>query len=140
MPTKDQKYVAHSEATYLITGGTGGIGRSIARWLPSQGAKNIVLASRSGISQPSTRELIDELKEHAVEVVVYTCDIGESSQVEKMVNYIRARMPPIRGVIHGAMVIQVSHVHFLVHNSNTEQRCACRTSYLRKLVSTTGMR
>ena len=110
MPTIDQKEVAHSGATYLITGGTGGIGRSITRWLPSQGAKKIVLASRSGIRQSSTRELIDELKEHGVEVVVYTCDVGEPSQVEEMVHYIQATMPPIRGVIHGAMVIQVSHI------------------------------
>ena len=70
MPTIEQKEVAHSEATYLITGGTGGVGRSIARWLPSQGDKKIVLASRSGTSKPSTRELIDELKQHGVEVVV----------------------------------------------------------------------
>lgn len=107
MPTIDQKDVARSDATYVITGGSGGLGRSITRWLSSQGAKKIVLASRSGLSQTSTRELIDELKEHGVEVVVYTCDIGEASQVEKMIHYIQATMPPIRGVIHGAMVIQV---------------------------------
>lgn len=111
MPTIDQRDVARSDATYLITGGTGGLGRSITRWLPSQGAKKIVLASRSGISQASTRELVDELKEHGVEIVVYTCDIGEASEVEKMIHYVQATMPPIRGVIHGAMVIQVSHAY-----------------------------
>ena len=130
--------MAHSEATCLITGDTGGVGCSIAEWLPSQGARTIVLASLSGIRQSSTRELIDELKEHRVEVVVYTCDVGEPFQVEKTVHYIRPRMPPIRGVIHGAMVIQVSHN--LVQTSNTDQSCAYRTSYARKLISTTGMR
>ena len=109
MPRKDHKPVARSDATYLITGGTGGLGRSITRWLASQGARNIVLASRSGMSQVSTRELVDDLKSKGVEVLVYACDIGVEEQVKKMVNYVHETMPPIRGVIHGAMILKVSH-------------------------------
>lgn len=108
MPTIDMKSVACPDATYLITGGTGGLGRSITRWLSSQGAKKIVLASRSGMGQISTRELVDELKGHGTEVVVYTCDIGDESQVKKKIHYVQETMPPIRGVLHGAMVIRVS--------------------------------
>ena len=109
MPTLDQKPVARPDATYLITGGTGGLGRSITRWLSSQGARNIVLASRSGMSQKTTRELVDELKGHGIEVIVYACDIGEEEQVNRMIEYVKETMPPIRGVLHGAMVNQVSH-------------------------------
>ena len=83
MPAIDQKDVVHSEATYLITSGTGGVGRPIDGWLPSQGLKTIALGSRSGISQSSTLELIDELKEHWVKVVVYTYDNDQVSQAEK---------------------------------------------------------
>ena len=113
MPTIDPKPVAHADATYLITGGTGGLGRSITRWLSTQGAKNIVLASRSGMSQASTRELVDELKGNGVEIMVYACDIGEDEQVKKMIDYVQEKMPPIRGVLHGAMVLQVRlHLHY----------------------------
>lgn len=107
MPTIDQRAVVLPNATYPLTGGTGGIGRSATRWLLSQGAKHIVLASRSGMSQISTRDLVEELKQNGVNVVVYACDIGEEEQVRNMVSFIHEAMPPIRGVLHGAMVIQV---------------------------------
>lgn len=109
MPTVDQKRVARPDATYIISGGTGGLGRSITRWLSTQGARNIVLASRSGMSQTSTCELVDELKGQGVKVIVYACDIGEEEQVAKAIKDIQETMPPIRGVLHGAMVNQVSH-------------------------------
>ena len=32
-----------SDATYLITGGTGGIGLNVAQWLSKQGARRLVL-------------------------------------------------------------------------------------------------
>ena len=59
------------------------------------------------MSQASTRELVDELKGNGVEVIVYACDIGEEEQVKKMIHYVQEKMPPIRGVLHGAMVLQV---------------------------------
>ena len=108
MSTPDRTPVTRPEASYLITGGTGGIGRSVTRWLALQGAKNIILASRSGMSQIGTRELVEELQAMGVEVLVYSCDIREEKQVSKMVSYVQETMPPICGVIHGAMVVQVS--------------------------------
>ena len=114
MPTIDDKAVARSDATYLITGGTGGLGRSITRWLASQGARNIVLASRSGMSQASTRELVEELKSRGIKVLVYVCDIGEEAEVKKMISLVQETMPSIRGVIHGAMILKVSSLPFQV--------------------------
>ncbi|KAI4116766.1 MAG: hypothetical protein LQ345_002869 [Seirophora villosa] len=104
MPRADPKVAVQPGATYLITGGTGGAGRSIARWLCSQGAKSILLASRSGLSQTRTRELVDELQSKGVGITVYTCDIGEEVQVKEMLVHAERTMPPIRGIIHGAMV------------------------------------
>ena len=60
------------------------------------------------MSQASTRELVDELKSNGVKVIVYACDIGEEEEVMKMVHYVQEKMPPVRGVLHGAMVLQVS--------------------------------
>lgn len=47
-----------TDATYLITGGTGGIGRSLARWMFAQGAGNVVLFGRSGSSRPEVAQLL----------------------------------------------------------------------------------
>ncbi|MGW4566982.1 KR domain-containing protein, partial [Streptomyces sp. NPDC004561] len=38
--------------TVLVTGGTGGVGRHLARWLAGAGALHLVLTSRSGPDAP----------------------------------------------------------------------------------------
>lgn len=99
---------ARSDATYLITGGTGGLGRSLTRWLAKEGAKNIVLASRSGATTDNVRELIGEMENSGTRVVVQACDIIIESDVKELLDDVAAQgLPPIAGVIHGAMVLQV---------------------------------
>ena len=58
------------------------------------------------MSQQTTRELVDELKSHGINVIVYACDIGEEEKVKKMIEFVQGTMPPIRGVLHGAMVLK----------------------------------
>ncbi|KAL8707059.1 MAG: hypothetical protein Q9225_007846 [Loekoesia sp. 1 TL-2023] len=105
-PGPSPKAIPNPNASYLITGGTGGLGRSITRWLAGQGAKNIILVSRSGMSQKGVPELIEELKALAVNVVAKQCDIADGSQLQSLVNECQQSMPPIRGVIHGAMALR----------------------------------
>ncbi|KAL8668446.1 MAG: hypothetical protein Q9168_006926, partial [Polycauliona sp. 1 TL-2023] len=96
-----------SDATYLITGGTGGIGRSLARWMAAEGAKSIILASRSGHTTEEVPLLVQELENIGTRVVVETCDITSERDVEQLISCPVARgLPPIAGVIHGAMVLQ----------------------------------
>ncbi|KAL8828179.1 MAG: hypothetical protein Q9191_002743, partial [Dirinaria sp. TL-2023a] len=106
MPAPLPKVSVSPHASYLITGGTGGLGRSITRWLAGQGAKHIVLASRSGLQQSGITELIDEVKCLGAHVVVKACDIADRSQVQSLVDECHQTMPPIRGVIHGAMALR----------------------------------
>lgn len=91
------------------------------------------------MSQTSTRELVDELKVHGVKVVVYTCDIGQEEQVTKMISYIQETMPPIRGVLHGAMVNQVSRCPPNCSKLKIK-RGVLRMFCSKKPVSMTGMR
>lgn len=65
------------DATYILTGGAGGLGRSMARWLVQQGAKNMVLASRRGRASHQVCELIAELETDTVKIVGYQCDVGK---------------------------------------------------------------
>ena len=103
----------HAEGSYLITGGTGGLGRSTAKWLVKQGARNIILASRSGAAQDNVRELIDELAKHGATIAVHKCDVADKGQLEALIKESAKTMPPIRGVIHGVMVLRVSiSIHF----------------------------
>ncbi|KAL9595199.1 MAG: hypothetical protein Q9219_006593 [cf. Caloplaca sp. 3 TL-2023] len=106
LPAPSAKAVDGRDVSYLVTGGTGGLGRSITRWLAREGAKHIVLASRSGMDQKGVPELVDELREMNVNVLVERCDVANHDQVKGLVEKCQATMPPIRGVIHGAMALR----------------------------------
>lgn len=83
---------------------------AFTRWLADQGAKFIILASRSGKADGKTRDLIEKLRVREVTVASYVCDVGVKDQVENLVREGLKQMPPIRGVIHGAMINQVSQL------------------------------
>ena len=51
----------------------------MTRWLAGQGARHVVLASRSGMSQKGVPELVEELKRQEVKVVVFKRDITDRS-------------------------------------------------------------
>ncbi|KAL8952236.1 MAG: hypothetical protein Q9222_001850 [Ikaeria aurantiellina] len=108
LPPPAPKAVADGAVSYLITGGTGGLGRSITRWLAGEGATNIILASRRGTDQAGVAELVGELSALKVNVRVERCDVANREQVETLVRNCRETMPPIRGVIHGAMALRDS--------------------------------
>ena len=97
-----------SDATYIIIGGTGGLGRSISRWMIKKGARNIVLLSRSGSTAGKVGELIEEAKTQDVHVAVQSCDVYDREQVSKLFAEGICNMPPVKGIIHAAMVLRVS--------------------------------
>jgi acyl transferase domain-containing protein/acyl carrier protein len=99
-PSVERLPVIRDDATYLVTGGLGGLGLSIARWMVSQGARHLVLMSRSDGSEVS-KEILDELKRSA-EVVVAKADASKREQVAKVIAAINGSMPPLRGVVHSA--------------------------------------
>ncbi|KAK3986584.1 putative polyketide synthase protein [Cladorrhinum sp. PSN332] len=112
-PTSNKATASKSlreDATYLIVGGTGGLGRSLAEWMVAQGGKNIVLLSRSGRVEGPLAELVRDLNQKAgANVLVRACDVGDRKSVQKLVVEIVADgLPPIRGVIQAGMVLRDS--------------------------------
>jgi len=71
------------------------------------GARNLIFANRSGLSRPEARETLQSLEERGAHVAVYECDVANESQVRQMTAKATLEMPPIRGVIQGAMVLRV---------------------------------
>lgn len=74
--------IFNTRSTYLITGGLGGVGLEIAKWMLSSGAKHLVLVSRRG--EESTTETIIKLKEHKVDVscvIIKSVDVGDNNKV-----------------------------------------------------------
>lgn len=96
------------DSTYIIIGGTGGLGRSITQWMIEKGARHIVLISRSGKATGNVAKLIEEAKLVEARVEVRPCDVSKKEQVDELVNRGISGMPTVRGVIHAAMVLDVS--------------------------------
>jgi NADPH:quinone reductase-like Zn-dependent oxidoreductase len=96
------------DSTYIIIGGTGGLGRSISQWMLAHGARNLVLASRSGRVDGAVADLINELQKAngKATITVEACDVANPRSVEALLIQCSQKLPPIRGCIHAAMVLR----------------------------------
>lgn len=95
-----------NNASYLLAGGLGGLGRSISRWMISKGARNLIYVSRSGASTPETIKFVDDLTAAGVRLQVLSCDITDEQKLCTSLSSTMKTMPPIRGVIQGAMILK----------------------------------
>jgi len=111
MPRRDNGVFLREDASYVLVGGSGGLGQAQALWMASAGAKNLILASRSGDKNQEVKDLIAELQGQGVNAVALACNVSKVEEVEALVEYARANMPPIRGLVHGGMVLRVSNPH-----------------------------
>ncbi|KAG6016048.1 Type I Iterative PKS [Claviceps pusilla] len=93
-----------TDATYLITGGTRGIGLNLAYWLTENGARNIVVLGRSGGSGSEVQKLLEKFQGTDVVVRALSCDIASREQLATVVESIRD-LPPVCGVIHSALLL-----------------------------------
>jgi acyl transferase domain-containing protein/acyl carrier protein len=93
-------------ATYLVTGGLGGFGLATARWLVDHGATSLALIGRRG---PVTEEAIAgiaEMERAGATVRPFAADVADANSLSSVLADVRATMPPLRGIIHAAAVIE----------------------------------
>ena len=93
-----------ADATYVVTGGAGGIGLEVAKRIAEQGGRHIVLMSRSGPREPALRD-IEQLRAGGITVVDARGDVSRSGDVYRVLDQVRRELPPLRGVFHAAMVL-----------------------------------
>ncbi|KAL9112718.1 MAG: hypothetical protein Q9227_003021 [Pyrenula ochraceoflavens] len=93
-----------TQATYVIAGGFGGIGRRIARWMTARGGRHILFLSRSGGSSNSARSLLSFLRANGVQVTAPRCDVSNRQQVVEVLHDCTVQMPPIKGCIQAVLV------------------------------------
>ena len=87
--------------TVLITGGTGGLGAHVARWLARSGAEHLLLASRRGDEAPGAQELRAELVDLGAEVTIAACDVAEREQLQALLRSLPSHLP-LSAVVHAA--------------------------------------
>lgn len=95
----------------MIIGGTGGIGRAIAQRMVERGARHIVLLSRSGKVTDELCQLISDARGLGASIHIKQCDVANKVSVETLVSDLQHTLPPVRGLIHAAMVLKVSFRH-----------------------------
>jgi acyl transferase domain-containing protein/NADPH:quinone reductase-like Zn-dependent oxidoreductase/aryl carrier-like protein len=106
LPAEDEPLRFRSDASYLITGGLGGFGLAVARWLAERGAGTIVLMGRRGADAPEASRAVAELEALGARVVVHAADVTKESDVAAVLAAIDRDGPPLRGVFHAAMVLE----------------------------------
>src|SRR5690606_6378139 len=92
------------DAAYLITGGGGGLGLEVGRWLVKRGAGCVVLTGRSAPSA-TVAGAIRELEDAGARVEFVRADITRPEDVDRLLEHVRATGRPLRGVIHAAAVL-----------------------------------
>ncbi|SEL14132.1 Acyl transferase domain-containing protein [Stigmatella aurantiaca] len=91
------------DASYLLTGGLGGLGLSLARWMVDQGARNLVLIGRGG-AKPEAQETLRALEAAGAKILVLQADVSKQGDVRRALEEAE-RLAPLRGVVHAAGVL-----------------------------------
>ncbi|OPX43969.1 erythronolide synthase, modules 5 and 6 [Ruminiclostridium hungatei] len=116
---EDKIYLNDNE-TYLITGGTGLIGGSIAEAFAKRAQVNLVLTGRgelppgeewnenSAEAAAAKISLIRSLESKGAKVAYFAVDVSDSTQMSEMVKQVNEEFGPIHGVVHAAGIMDSS--------------------------------
>ena len=91
-------------ATYLITGGLGGLGLAVADWLVEEGARHLVLVGRNAPREQASIAL-QKMTEAGVEIKTLQADVSNREAMADVFTEIEKTMPPLKGSIHAAGVL-----------------------------------
>ncbi|MBV8587790.1 MAG: SDR family NAD(P)-dependent oxidoreductase, partial [Verrucomicrobia bacterium] len=105
---------------YLVTGGLGGMGLQIARWLANQGARKIVLIGRTSLPprsswhalEPGSRTFdqvacIRKIEANGAVVRTVAMDVANASEIQRLLETLREEeWLPVLGVVHTAAVAE----------------------------------
>jgi acyl transferase domain-containing protein/acyl carrier protein len=91
--------VFRPDATYLLTGGFGGLGLVVARWMVEHGARHIALLGRHPDPDAEGVRAIEAL---GATVHALQADVADEAAMSRALGQLRANAPAIRGVMHAA--------------------------------------
>ncbi|KAI1322673.1 KR domain-containing protein [Xylariaceae sp. FL0255] len=98
------------DATYLLVGVLGGLGRQIALWMAKRGARHITFLSRGGAIAPEASKTIEILHNQGVETLVLSADVSSLEILSRAVAEINP-LYPVRGVLNAAAELQDGMFH-----------------------------
>jgi acyl transferase domain-containing protein len=121
------------DATYVVTGGAGALGRVVATYLAERGARHITLLSRSAIpprerwaslteDDPhyATVNTIADIERLGVHITTASVDVADRGQVAAWLgDHSRNGGRPVRGIVHAAgsvndqLLVNISEADFI---------------------------
>ncbi len=104
------------DGSYLITGGLGALGLSLAEFLADRGAGALALMGRSRPDERATAR-IEAMRERGVKVETYACDVSDESALTGALTRLRGELPALCGVVHAAGLLDDA----MVLNARPEQ-------------------
>lgn len=106
-PVRKPAYTFEGQATYVISGGLGGLGREIMRWMASRGAKHFLVTSSRGVAGRSdVMAFIQEMEEKGIQILAPASDISNRPLLEATLKEAQNKLPPIKGCIQAAMLLE----------------------------------
>lgn len=100
-PSSTEPLPIRADRSYLVTGGMRGVGPRVADWLVAQGARAIVLMGRR-VPDAACERWMGELRAKGVDVVATSGDVSVEVDVQRVLDTVRATMPPLAGIVHCA--------------------------------------
>jgi NADPH:quinone reductase-like Zn-dependent oxidoreductase/ubiquinone/menaquinone biosynthesis C-methylase UbiE len=100
-----------ADATFIVAGGLGDLGKRFLRLMAKAGAKHLVTLSRRGVDPAEFAALQEELNDLGPNCQLYNlkCDVAQLSSVHSALEMIRSmRLPPVKGVVQAAVVLRDS--------------------------------
>jgi len=98
------------DGTWLVSGGLGGLGLSLAEDLSRRGLGALLLLGRSGVQAgvqgEAQRQAIARMSARGTQVEVLAVDVADGLALEAALDEARTRLPPLRGVVHAAGVLE----------------------------------
>ncbi|KAF3229744.1 Highly reducing polyketide synthase gpy1 [Orbilia oligospora] len=98
--TRPKTSCFNEHKAYIITSGLSGLGRAIAVWMASYGARHLILTTSSVSRALESSELLQQLSSYGCNAKVEVCDVGDFAAVKRLVAAINI---PVGGVIHSAL-------------------------------------
>ena len=94
-----------ADASYLVTGGLGGLGLRAARHLVSLGARHLVLLGRRAPS-PEVKARLAAMEADGARIHCMQADVADAAALARVFEHIDGALPPLRGVLHAAGVFE----------------------------------
>ncbi|KAI1110618.1 hypothetical protein F5Y14DRAFT_345509 [Nemania sp. NC0429] len=96
-------FALDSTATYLLVGGLGGLGRSVALWMVQHGARYLSFLSRSAGSRPEDEDLVRVLQSMGCKVLLLRGSVSNITDVRQAID---ASQAPLKGIVQMSMVLR----------------------------------